>query len=114
MVTIVDFKPIQKDDGSEFYALVVQGGIEAVTSKETNRVYLTARKANVATTFNELTCKSLVGSELPGMVKRVEVEPYQYTVESTGELLTLSHSYVYMSPEQEVIEENIVKAELVS
>ena len=108
MVKIVDFKPILKEDGTEFFVLIVQGGIEAVKSQETNRVYLTAKTANVPCTFNETTCESLVGTELSGSVKKVEVEPYDYTIPSTGEMVTLNHRYIYHDEVIEKITDNMV------
>ena len=79
MVTIVDYKAFQKENGEKFYSLVVQGGVEAVKSKESGRTYLTAKTTNLACTFNEITCKSLIGTQLPGQIRKVEVEPYDYT-----------------------------------
>ena len=37
MVTIADYKTYQREDGTDFYVLVVQGEVEAVQSKETGR-----------------------------------------------------------------------------
>ena len=113
MVRIVDFKTYERNDGSEFCALVVQGGIEAVKSKETGRTYLTARKVNVSCTFDEKTCESLVDSEFPGSIQKVEVEPYEYAIPNTGELITLTHSYQYVSEEENIVKDNVVEKELV-
>jgi hypothetical protein len=107
MVKIVDFRSIIKDDGTEFFALVVQGGIEAVRSQETQRMYLTAKTANVPCTFSQTTCESMIGTELPGTVKKVEVEPYDYTIPSSGEMITLTHRYEYVDEVTEVIQENV-------
>ena len=76
MVSIVDYKAFQKENGEKFYSLVVQGGVEAIKSKESGRTYLTAKTTNLACTFNEITCKSLIGTQLPGQIRKVEVEPY--------------------------------------
>jgi hypothetical protein len=35
----------------------LQGGIEMVKSKETDKFYVTARKASISSTFDELTCQ---------------------------------------------------------
>ena len=113
MVKIVDFRIHQKEDGTEFCTLKVQGGIEAVQSKETEKMYLTAKTANLPCTFSAEICKTLVGTDFPGAVKKVEVPPYEYTVSSTGEISTLTHRYEYLSDEQDVIESNVVKKELV-
>lgn len=113
MVKIVDFKTYEKNDGSEFCALVVQGGIEAVTSQETGRTYFTARKVNVACTFDENTCESLIGSDFPGSIQKVKVAPYEYTVAETGEMITLTHSYQYVSDEDSIVRKNLIEKELV-
>lgn len=111
MVKIVDFKTYQSEDGKEFCSLIVQGGLEAVKSQETNRTYLTARKARVACTFDEAVCKSLIGTDFPGTIQKVEVDPYDYTVESTGEVITLSHRYEYVGEEESIIKDNVLKEE---
>lgn len=111
MVTIVDYKAFQKENGEEFYSLVVQGGIEAIKSKETGRTYLTARITNLACTFNEPTCKSLIGTQLPGQIKKVEVEPYDYIDRETGEVIEMTHRYEYLSDEDAIISDNVLKKE---
>lgn len=64
-------------------------------SMQTGRMYLTARTCYISTTFDEATANSLIGKELPGTIERVSSEPYEYKVESTGEVITLSHTYEY-------------------
>ncbi|WP_299097952.1 hypothetical protein [uncultured Winogradskyella sp.] len=109
MVKIVDFKTHQTEDGKDFCTLIVQGGVEAVKSKETNKTYLTARTASVPCTFTEATCKSLIGTDLNGGVHKVQVEPYEYTVKETGEVITLSHRYEYMDEEEMIVKDNVVQ-----
>lgn len=106
MVTITDYKTATNADGEEFYMLVLQGGVESVLSKESGRFYLTARKATVTTTFNEVTCKSLIGQQLPGGIERQEVDPYTYINEDTGEAIQLSHRYHY-NPNLQSMEEAV-------
>jgi len=113
MVKIVDFKTYQKEDGTEFCTLKVQGGIEAVQSKETGKIYLTALSANVPCTFNAETCNSLIGTDFPGNVKKVEVEPYLYTIPATGEEVTLTHRFEYVSEEKSIVHDNVVEKEFV-
>ena len=113
MVQITDYRTYHReDDGEEFYALVVQGGLEAIKSKETGRMYFTAKNATVSCTFNEATCKSLLNTSFPGNIKRVETEPYEYTLES-GETIERNHRYEYISEEDDVIDNNIMRPELV-
>jgi hypothetical protein len=53
------------------------------------------KQASISTTFDEDTCKSLIGEEIPGSVVKVETDPYEYTVQDTGEVITLSHRWEY-------------------
>lgn len=115
MVTIIDYKAsVNKETGEEFYSLIVQGGIESVKSAETGRSYLTARKAYVTSTFNEITCKSLIGSQISGEVVKVDCEPYQYEIPDTGEMISLSHQYRFMDEEEATVSQNVVKSEMVN
>ena len=113
MVKIVDFKTYLKEDGTEFCALKVQGGIEAVQSKETGKMYLTALSASLACTFNKETCKSLIGTDFPGSVRKVNAEPYEYAIPTTGEIVTLTHRFEYVSEEKGIVKDNVVEKELV-
>lgn len=113
MLKITNYKTYQKEDGTEFYALVVQGGIEAVTSQETNRTYLTIREAKVACTFNEDMCKAAIGTELEGRIERVETEPYQYTNQDTGEVMTLTHRNEFITEQEGILRNNVIKSEVV-
>ncbi len=109
----MDYKTYQREDGTEFHSLVVKGGVEEVKSKETGRVYLTIRKARVSCTFDEDTCNDLIGTTLPGKIEKVKVDPYEYAIPDTGELMTLSHRYEYISEEEVIVKENVVEPELV-
>lgn len=107
MVQITDYKDYEKDNGEKFYILVVEGGVEAVVSKATGKTYLTTRTARVSCTFNERTCKNLIGTSLPGVITRVEVEPYSYLIEETGELIERTHRNEYMSDEEAILNKNV-------
>jgi hypothetical protein len=113
MVTIVGYKTFEKENGENFYGLIVQGEIEAVKSQQTGKTYFTARTATVPTTFDEQTCKGLVGNKIDGLVKKVETDSYDYTVKETGEIIELNHRYEYISEEDHIIETNLVQPELV-
>lgn len=99
MVRIVNYQKRTTEEGKEFFTLELQGGIEVVKSQETGKLYMTARKANMSCTFDELTCQSLIGTELPGSVRKVECEAYEYTIKDTGEVITLSHRFEYVEQE---------------
>ncbi len=99
MVTVIDFKATKNQKGEDFYALVLQGDVEFVQSQTTGQFYATSRTAQMTTTFNEDTCISLVGKQLPGTIDKVECDSYEYTNKETGQVLTLHHTYQY-NPEQ--------------
>lgn len=109
MVRIINYKQVQKGDGKNFYLLEVQGGIEMVLSKATGQYYATAKKATVSTTFDEETCKGLIGSEMSGKVTKITSEPYQYTIKESGEEVTLNHKYIYLPEDVESSEEKLAK-----
>ena len=103
MVRIVNFNERQSEDGSTFFALTIQGGIELIKSKETSKFYATARKASITSTFDKETCQALIGTEMPGNIVKVECQPYSYTIKETGEIIELSHRYEY-EPEEQSLE----------
>lgn len=112
MVTVKEVKKAENSMGEEFFGLIVQSGAVAVKSKETGRVYFTAKTAFVSTTFDEETATSMIGQEFEGTIKKVETEPYEYTIEETGEVIELSHRWEYHDPaldlEQQVVREALV------
>jgi len=101
MVRIIDYKLRTSEDGKEFFTLEIQGGIEMVLSRNTGNYYATARKSSIITTFNEQTCMALIGTEMPGNIEKQPCEPYEYTIEDTGEIITISHRYVFV-PQKEI------------
>ena len=113
MVTIINYKSYEKEDGGIFNALIVQGGLETVKSKETGQIYFTAKTAQVSSTLDEATCKSLVGTSIPGTIKKVQVDPYEYTNTITGEINTYSERNVFVTPEEEILESNVEEERMV-
>ena len=101
MVRVIGYHENESSEGEKFYSLSIQGGVEMVKSQNTGKFYATARKTRIITTFDKLTCESLVGSEMPGSIVKVECDPYQFTVEDTGEVLELSHTYEYRPDEMQ-------------
>ena len=84
--------------GDQFFALQLVGGLEVVLSK-TGRQRITAQKCSIPCTFDEPTCKLLVGKELPGRIIRKTVEPYEYTTKD-GDKLTLDFTWSYAADEE--------------
>ena len=108
MVKVVDFLERENGKGGSFFVLVVQGGIEAVKSVITGKLYFTAKTATVPTTFEKETCKELIGKEFPGSIKKESCEPFEYDVQETGEIITITSRNVYVDESIETIEENII------
>jgi hypothetical protein len=112
MVTVKEIKRAKNSSGEEFYGLIVQSGAMAVKSKKSGRVYFTAKTAFVATTFDEETAASLIGVEFEGAIKKIQTDPYEYTIEETGEIIEMSHRWEFVDLALEM-EEQIVEAERV-
>jgi uncharacterized protein YaaQ len=103
MVTISNYAVRINSDASTFVALILQGDLEMVQSKETGKFYATARTTSISSTFDEKTAALMVGKQLPGSIIKQQCEPYEYKVPESGELITLAHSYVYSPVEQTVV-----------
>lgn len=104
MVKIINYEKRTNKEGEPFFLLVLQGGLQLVKSKETNRYYATQKQATISSTLDENTCKALIGEEIPGSIVRVETEPYEYTVKETGEIVTLSHRWEYVKESDKLAE----------
>ncbi|WP_407531949.1 hypothetical protein [Elizabethkingia meningoseptica] len=109
MVRIIGYTTRQKDDGTLFNVLQVQGGIEMIKSKETGQFYATVKRASVTCTFDEETCRSIVGTEMSGRIVKIETESYAYVIKETGEEVTLHHRYTYLPDGVESDEEKLAK-----
>lgn len=103
MVTIINFKERNKEDGKSFFVLELQGGIELVQSQKTGQFYATAKKAYIPSTFDQLTCQALIGTQMSGSIEKEECEPYEYTVQETGEVIVLAHRYQYVQKPSEKV-----------
>ena len=95
MVTIVDFENRKNALDEEFNVLILQGGVETVTSKQTGKPYITARKTSIPCTFEDTFAESLVGSQMPGSIDKVQCEEYKYEIPGSGEVIKLGHTYIY-------------------
>lgn len=111
MVTIIDFSKRTSQEGEEFLALIVQGGVEMVASKTTGKFYATAKKCSIPSTFDENTCKALIGQQIAGSIKKIPCEPFEYVIQQTGEIVTLNFHWEY-SPEGETMEEVIFEGQV--
>ena len=113
MVRIIDYAERTNSAEEKFYSLILQGGVEMVKSKETGRYYAMAKRASITSTFDEETCKSLIGSELPGSIQKQQCEPYEFTNPETVEVLQLNHRWVYVK-EGETVEDAVFEEQVVT
>ena len=98
MVTVINYHLRKSKDGRDFVTLTLQGDLELVQSMETGKFYATARNCSITSTFDEKIAETLIGTKMPGFIRRVESDPYDFTILETGEVIKLAHSYEY-SPE---------------
>ncbi|WMC07178.1 hypothetical protein [Elizabethkingia anophelis] len=112
MVTITNYKTRKREDGTNFYVLELQSGIELIQSKTTGHYYATTKKCYIPATFDESVCKSLKGTEMSGSIQKVKCEPYDYTIQDTGELITLDYRYEYKP--DDIMEVNSLKESVYS
>ena len=111
MVTVKGFEKRKNAEGNAFYVVFLEGGIGFQKSQKTGQFYAVSRKTSITTTFDEQTCKSLVGSQMPGSIQRVECEPYQVVNKETGEVRDLNHRWTFV-PEGESLEEAVFTEEI--
>ncbi|WP_421942429.1 hypothetical protein [Pedobacter sp.] len=106
MVLITGYQKKQKDE-KEFLLLELQGDVEIVISETTGLPYATMRKTLMSSTFDENTCKALIGKELTGEILKVETDEYEYTVQATGEVKTLNYRYMYSANGKQTAEQAV-------
>ena len=110
MITVTDFAIRKSRDGREFIALILQGGLSLVQSKQTGNYYATVKKCSIPSTFDEKTAKAMVGEKVPGSVQKKPCEPYTFVAKETGEIVALDYRWVYV-PEGATIEEAVFEGE---
>lgn len=111
--TIVDYAKRENKEGEIFFALILEGDLEMVRSKETGRFYATARRTSIPSTFTEERCKLMIGMEIPGKIVKVASDPYDYTIPETGEVIELNYTYDFIIEddlEKEVFETESIPA----
>jgi hypothetical protein len=107
MVTVSAVEQRKNSKDEVFPVLILTGDLEIVTSKTTGKPYATVRKMSIPCTFPEETAQKMIGKQLPGEIQRKESSPYEYTSRSTGEILTLTHTYSYNPNPSNLVEQVI-------
>jgi hypothetical protein len=110
MVTVKDYAIRQAKDGREFIALILQGGLSLVQSKATGNMYATVKTCSIPSTFDESTAKEMLGERIPGSIQKKQCETYEWTNKETGEMMELTHRWVYL-PEGATLEEAVFEGE---
>ena len=64
-------------------------------SSTTGSFYATVRKCRIPSTFDANIAKMMVGQQIEGDIVRVQSDPYDYVSPTTGEVMTLQHTYAY-------------------
>jgi hypothetical protein len=107
MVTISGYEERQGTDG-KFLVLILQGEVEFVFSQKTGLPYANISKCSMPATFDEATCKAMVGKQMPGSIQKVQLdEPYEYTIPKTKEKVMLDYNFVYSPLENSTAEEAV-------
>ena len=110
MVTVVNYALRKTSEGREFVALILQGGLSLVQSKNTGNFYATVKQCSIPSTFDEKTAKEMIGERVPGSVQRLSCEAYEWTNKESGEVIELAHRWVYV-PEGGSIEDAIFEGQ---
>ena len=112
MVTVSGYAERESAAGKKFFSLTLQGEMDLVLSEESGRYYATAKQASITSTFDEATCKGLIGTKLPGKIARIQCDPYEYTIRETGEVITLRTRWTY-SPSEAAVDEMVYEKAVV-
>ena len=104
MVTISNYRVNVNSEGKSFCSLILQGELELVKSK-TSRFYATARKTSITSTFDENTCRQLIGKTIKGSIVKVDCDEYDYIIPESGEVIRLNYNYSYVADSENVEEE---------
>lgn len=109
MVTVVNYESRTNKAGKTFNVLILQAGIEPVRSSRTGKLYFTSRTCDVPASFDEITCKNLIGVEFPGSIKKVKANPYNYAIPGTNETVSIDHTWEYVDEVEEIISEHLLE-----
>jgi hypothetical protein len=95
MVTITNCIERQKSDGSNFTVLEISSGIEVIQSSTSGKFYISSKRTTLPCTFSFQFAQSLIGTQMPGNVVRIQVPAYDYINPRTNETMKLQHAFSY-------------------
>ena len=93
MVTITGYRTRYGVGGDKKIYFQVEGGVKTTVSQKT------ALKASVFAAVDEEVAKAMIGHQLPGTIKQLQVEPYQIVNDETGEVRVYNHRSEYVPDE---------------
>ncbi|MCE7043953.1 hypothetical protein [Dyadobacter sp. CY312] len=100
MLTITSYSNrTSSQDGSQYFALELTSDEPEIVMSATGRYYVTTKKCSMSSSFPESVCKVMLGKQIPGSIAKVECEPYEFTIQETGEVITRHHRYEYQPVE---------------
>ena len=94
--TIIGYSLKVNREGKTFVNLELESDVTLVQSQETGKFYVTKKKCSITSTLDEQAAKSVIGTQLNGSIEKVDVQEYEYTVPTTGEVITLNHSWEFV------------------
>jgi hypothetical protein len=104
MVIVSNYFLRTNKEGKPFISLELTGPVEMIQSMFSGKLYATAKKCTVSSTFTEDIATTLIGTKLPGRIDRVETEPYEYTAPGSNEKVILNHTYIYVPEERQPVQ----------
>ncbi len=98
MVTVIGYNiRTQKDNEQKTYiSLELEGDVEMVQSQNSGRFYATVRRCAISSTFDQLTAERMIGKQMPGSIERVPCDPFDFTIEATGEVMKIGYRWGYV------------------
>jgi hypothetical protein len=99
MVTITGYRTRYTTGGDKKIYLQVEGGVKTTVSQNSGKAYLSTLKASVFAAVDEEVAKAMIGHQLPGTIKQLQVEPYQIVNDETGEVRVYNHRSEYVPDE---------------
>jgi hypothetical protein len=102
MIIIEGVAERKNQKGETFVSLLLTGNVEMVKNKK-GGFYATVRKASVPSTISLVAAKSLIGTKMPGTIKKVPCEAYMFKTQS-GEEVEIDFTYEYSEEAENVAE----------
>ena len=102
MVTVTSYqKRTNTENGEEFFTLDLESSTVELVRSKSGRMYATKRMCSIGCTFNEESCKALIGTTIEGNIHKTECQPYEVVDKNTGEIRTSNHRYEYYKEGEE-------------